>query len=74
MATKKILDRESIPGGNPDRPTRRGPTRRCTARKCGRVEYKQGLCEPCHDDHVREQEQGMTADEMNEAWDRARNS
>ena len=74
MSTKKMLDHEPIPGGNPDRPTRRGPTRTCTATKCTRKEYRQGLCETCYDDHVAEQGSTMSPDEITEAWDRARNS
>jgi len=74
MSTKKILDQASIPGGNPDRPTRRGNTRTCTASKCGKKEFREGLCEGCYDDHVVEQGNAMSGDEISEAWDRARNS
>jgi len=73
MSTKKILDREPIPGGNPDRPTKRGVTRSCSMPKCSRKEFKEGLCSSCWDD-FKSDDSKMSVDETNEAWDRARNS
>jgi hypothetical protein len=76
MTTKKILDHgtESVPGGNPNRPTRGGVTRVCCTTKCSEKEYKGGLCSDCWSDFVKKRDKGMTVDDQNEAWDRARNS
>jgi hypothetical protein len=73
MTTKKILDNEPIPGGNPDRPTKQGVTRTCSMTKCSGKEFREGLCSSCWDD-FQAGDGKMSVDEQNEAWDRARNS
>jgi hypothetical protein len=74
MPSKKILDREPIPGGNPDRPTKRGDTKRCTTPRCTQKEFKHGLCSGCWEDFLEAKENEPDVDAINEAFDRARNS
>ena len=71
----KVLQGDpSIPGGNPDRPVRmrRGPI--CTSVGCERNSFREGLCVPCHDDHLAEMNQEPSEDQWNEAFSKARNS
>lgn len=74
MTTKKILDRSPIPGGNPDRPTRRGQGPRCSAVKCNDKPVHQGLCQYHWDDFKAEQAKKPSEDQWNEAFERAKHS
>ena len=74
MAGNRLFDEAPIPGGNPERPSRYGKTRHCTTRGCRRPEFKQGLCDPCWSEHEREARKRLTVDEVNEAFERAKDS
>jgi hypothetical protein len=70
----KVVDNPGIPGGDPDRPGKFGVKPACTTKGCERRGIREGLCVPCHDDHLVEMGKEPTEDQWNEAFDKAKNT
>lgn len=72
--TKVIRGAPSIPGGSPDRPKKMGQGPECTTKGCKRASRQQGLCAPCHEDHVDAIAKEPTAEQWNDAFEKAKDS